>query len=415
LRSSKKPKEVKPFNLTPPKDKNPELKLDSEPEENTINNEYGDILYKYCEEDNSKYIKKYFAIIKGKEILFFTSKLKNELCSIWSISKTIIIIKDKTNIGKYTYYPIKFINYNRSFCEVYFEEQEKQKIFAKKCEESTNFLRIEEFFEFKEKIGAGHFGVVKKCIEKSSGKEYAVKIMNKNKIKEKDLNFLIQERNYMCLIKHPNIVSLVKDFEDEKCIYFVMEYFKGGDLSKYLHKIRETKEKSLERISAKIIKIIAQGVEYLNQFGIVHRDLKPENIVFEVEDDIKSIKIIDLGVAITLPYGKQSSDPIGTLAYIAPEMYTHKPYSYKVDVWSLGILLYYLASGGAVPFDDEKMDESIMGKKVVFTHQEYPEKYFGDKSKSLISLIDKTLEKNPEKRITIHNFLKEEWLNKLSK
>ena len=378
-------------------------------------NEYSDILYKYCEEDNSKYIKKYFAIIKGKEILFFTSKLKNELCSIWSISKTIIITKDKTNIGKYTYYPIKFINYNRSFCEIYFEEQDKQKIFAKKCEETIHFLKIEEFFEFKEKIGAGHFGVVKKCIEKSTGKEYAVKIMNKNKIKEKDLNFLIQERNYMCLIKHPNIVSLVKDFEDEKCIYFVMEYFKGGDLSKYLHKIRETKEKSLERISAKIIKIIAQGVEYLNQFGIVHRDLKPENIVFEKEDDIKSIKIIDLGVAITLPYGKQSSDPIGTLAYIAPEMYTHKPYSYKVDVWSLGILLYYLASGGAVPFDDEKMDESIMGKKVVFTHQEYPEKYFGDKSKSLISLIDKTLEKNPEKRITIHNFLKEEWLNKLSK
>ena len=382
---------------------------------NKEDNEYSDIVYKYCEEDNSKYIKKYFAIIKGKEILFFTSKLKNELCSIWSISKTIIIIKDKTNIGKYTYYPIKFINYNRSFCELYFEEQEKQKIFAKKCEELTNFMKIEEFFKFKEKIGEGHFGVVKKCIEKSTGKEYAVKIMNKNKIKEKDLNFLIQERNYMCLVKHPNIVSLVRDFEDEKYIYFVMEYFKGGDLSKYLHKIRETKEKSLERISAKIIKIIAQGVEYLNQFGIVHRDLKPENIVFEKEDDIKSIKIIDLGVAITLPYGKQSSDPIGTLAYIAPEMYTHKPYSYKVDVWSLGILLYYLTSGGAVPFDDEKMDESIMGKKVVFTHQEYPEKYFGDKSKSLIRLIDKTLEKNPEKRINIHNFLKEEWLNKLSK
>ena len=389
---------------------------------NNINNinikeesEYSDIVYKYCEEDNSKYIKKYFAIIKGKEILFFTSKLKNELCSIWSISKTIIIIKDKTNIGKYTYYPIKFINYNRSFYEIYFEEQEKQKIFAKKCEESTNFLKIEEFFEFKEKIGAGHFGVVKKCIEKSSGKEYAVKIMNKNKIKDRDLNFLIQERNYMCLIKHPNIVSLVRDFEDEKCIYFVMEYFKGGDLSKYLHKIREKKEKSLERISAKIIKIIAQGVEYLNQFGIVHRDLKPENIVFEKENDIKSIKIIDLGVAITLPYGKQSSDPIGTLAYIAPEMYTHKPYSYKVDVWSIGILLYYLASGGAVPFDDEKMDESIMGKKVVFTHQEYPEKYFGDKSKSLITLLDKMLEKNDSKRISIKELIKDNWFEIIKK
>ncbi len=275
-------------------------------------------------------------------------------------------------------------------------------------------MRIEDYFEFKEKIGEGHFGVVKKCIEKSSGKEYAVKIMNKNKIKESDLSFLIQERNYMCLIKHPNIVSLIKDFEDEKCIYFIMEYFKGGDLAKYLGNVNG-KEKNMEKLAAKIIKIIAQGVQYLNQFGIVHRDLKPENIVFEKEGDIKSIKIIDLGVAITLPYGEQSSDPIGTLAYIAPEMYTHKPYSYKVDVWSIGILLYYLVTGGVLPFDDEKMDESILGKKIVFTHQEYPEKYFVDKSKSLISLIDKTLEKNPEKRITIHNFLKEEWLNKFSK
>ena len=387
--------------------------------ENNINtldkDEYSDIVFKYCEEENSKFIKKYYASLRGKEILFFSSKLKNELCSIWSISKTIIIIKDKASIGKYTFYPIKFINYNGSFCLLFFEEQEKQKIFAKKCEEFTNFLKFEDFFEFKEKLGEGHFGLVKRCIEKSTGKEYAVKIMNKSKIKEKDLNFLIQERNYMSLIKHPNIVSLIQDFEDEQCIYFVMEYFKGGDLSKYLNKIKDDKEKNLEKISAKIIRIIAIGVQYLNHFGIVHRDLKPENIVFEKEEDIKSIKIIDLGVAITLPYGKQSSDPIGTLAYIAPEMYTQNPYSYKVDVWSIGILLYYLTSGGIVPFFDEKMDETIMGKKVVFTHQEYPEKYFGDKSRSLFNLIDKALEKNPEKRITIQKFLSDEWINKYSK
>ena len=430
----KEPKgKVGPFQLSPvnKNDKNPVFNYDSNKEsdevliieegENNINtnekkdDEYSDILFKYSEEENSKFMKKYFATIRGKEILFFSSKLKNELCAIWNISKTIIITKEKTSIGKYTYYPIKFINYNRSFCLIFFEEQEKQKIFAKKCEEFTNFLKFEDFFEFKEKIGEGHFGLVKRCIEKSTGKEYAVKIMNKNKIKERDLNFLIQERNYMCLIKHPNIVSLIKDFEDEQNLYFVMEYFKGGDLSKYLNKIKNDKEKNLEKISAKIIRIIALGVQYLNHFGIVHRDLKPENIVFEKEGDIKSIKIIDLGVAITLPYGKQSSDPIGTLAYIAPEMYTHNAYSYKVDVWSLGILLYYLASGGVVPFFDEKMDETIMGKKIVFTHQEYPEKYFGDKSKSLITLIDKALEKNPEKRITIQKFLSEEWLNKYSK
>ena len=421
-RLSKKEKPYEAFNLSlnknrsPTKNRHNELELEQELEENngnTINNEYGDILYKYCEEDSSKCIKKYYAELRGKDILFFASKLKNELSTIWNISKCVIISTEKISISKYIYYPIKFINYNQSFCLVFFEEQEKRNLFIKKCEENTSYTRIEDLYEFKEKLGEGHFGVVKRCIDKRSGKEYAVKIMTKNKIRDKDLKFLIQERNYLLLIKHPNIVSLIQDFEDETSIYLVMEYFKGGDLSKYMKKIRENqKEKNLERIGAKIIRIIAQGVEYLNQFGIVHRDLKPENIVFGIEDDIKSIKIIDLGVAITLPFGQTSSEPIGTLAYISPEMYTQTPYTYKVDVWAIGILLYWLTSGGALPFDDEKNDEGIMGKKVVFMHQEYPEKYFGDKSKGLINLIDKALEKNPDKRINIHNFLDEEWLNK---
>ena len=421
-RLSKKEIRYEAFNLSPTKNRNPtknrhnELELEQELEENngnTINNEYGDILYKYCEEDSSKCIKKYYAELRGKDILFFASKLKNELNTIWNISKCVIISMEKISISKYIYYPIKFINYNQSFCLVFFEEQEKRNLFIKKCEENTSYTRIEDLYEFKEKLGAGHFGVVKRCIDKRTGKEYAVKIMTKNKIRDKDLKFLIQERNYLLLIKHPNIVSLIQDFEDETSIYLVMEYFKGGDLSKYMKKIRENqKEKNLERIGAKIIRIIAQGVEYLNQLGIVHRDLKPENILFGIEDDIKSIKIIDLGVAITLPFGQTSSEPIGTLAYISPEMYTQTPYTYKVDVWAIGILLYWLTSGGALPFDDEKNDEGIMGKKVVFMHQEYPEKYFGDKSKGLINLIDKALEKNPDKRINIHNFLDEEWLNK---
>ena len=424
LRGTKKEARISDFNISPTKDrkdKKHELNLENEIDENNTDknikvNEYADILYKYCEEDSSKFIKKYFAELRGKDILFFTSKLKNELCTIWNISKCIIIPLEKISISKYNYFPIKFINYNKSFSLIYFEEIEKRNIFLKKCEENTSYIKIEDLFEFKEKIGEGHFGLVKRCIEKNTGKEYAVKIMDKNKIKDKDYQFLIQERNYMVLIKHPHIVSLIQDYEDENYLYFVMEYFKGGDLSKYMKKIKANpKEKNLERIGAKIIKIIAQGVEYLNQFGIVHRDLKPENIVFGTEDDIKSIKIIDLGVAITLPFGKQSSDPIGTLAYISPEMFTHTPYSYKVDVWSLGVLLYWLTSGGALPFDDDKNDEHIMGKKVVFMHQEYPEKYFGDKSKSLINLIDKALEKNPEKRIDINTFLAEEWLNKYNK
>ena len=393
-------------------EENTKVQNDEKNTDSNRNDAYNDIVFKYNEEENSKIIKKYCASIRGKDILFF-SKSENELLAIWSISQAIIKTSDKIEIGKYSFYPIKFTNFNGSYSTIFFEEEKNQMKFAKMCGENIHFRKIENFFEIKEKIGQGHFGVVKKCIEKSTQKEYAVKIMNKSKIKEKDFRLIIQERNYMSLIKHPSIVSLIQSFEDETYLYFVMEYFKGGDLSKYVSKCVKS-GKNLEKISAKIIKTIAHGIQYLNHFGIVHRDLKPDNIIFEREDDIKSIKIIDLGVAITLPYGKQSSDPIGTLTYIAPEILTHKPYSNKVDVWSIGVILYYLATGGVLPFDDEKYDESTIGRKIVFTHQEYPDKYFGDKSKSLMSVIDKALEKDPDKRININDFLKEEWLIKYS-
>ena len=199
------------------------------------NNEYNDIVFKYNEEENSKIIKKYCASIRGKDILFF-SKSENELLAIWNISQAIIKTSDKIEMGKYIFYPIKFTNFNGSHSTIFFEEEKDQMRFAKICGENIKFRKIENLFEIKDKIGQGHFGVVKKCIEKSTRKEYAVKIMNKNKIKEKDFQLIIQERNYMSLIKHPSIVSLIQSFEDETYLYFVMEYFKGGDLSKYVSK-----------------------------------------------------------------------------------------------------------------------------------------------------------------------------------
>ena len=262
--------------------------------------------------------------------------------------------------------------------------------------------------------------MVKKCIEKKSGKEYAVKIIEKNKLKKKDMDLILQEKNYMKLIKHRNIVSLKEDFEDEKYIYLVMDYYKGGDLYSYIYEERKEDNNLTEKIIAKIIKIIAQCIQYLNNFGIVHRDLKPENIVFGEKNDISSLTIIDLGVAIVLPFGQTTNEAVGTLEYISPEIFTRKPYSHKVDVWSLGIILYILLTMGKIfPFDCESKDkeerDKIIGKKIVFLQQEYPIEFFKNKSKYLINLIDKSLEKSPDKRISIDDFLSNYWLINNSK
>ena len=119
--------------------------------------------------------------------------------------------------------------------------------------DNTNF---EDKYDIGDEIGEGHFAVVKKCIDKNNKKEYAVKIIDKQKLDSKDLGYIIHEKNYMKLIKHPNIVSLIEDFENEKYIYLVMEYYKGGDLFSYIYEYYKNKKMISEKNVAKIIKII---------------------------------------------------------------------------------------------------------------------------------------------------------------
>ena len=379
-----------------------------------LEHDYGTYLYKYAEEDND-ILKKYYAVIIQKEILFYSSNLRNELCSIWYLNETVISIPSKITLNKCIYYPIKIIYKNDMMSLLLFEDKEKQIEFGSNLKIKIENINFEDKYEIGDIIGEGHFAVVKKCINKQNRKEYAVKVIDKQKLNKNDIGFIMQEKNYMKIIKHPNIVSLIEDFENEKYIYLVMEYYKGGDLYSYIYQYYQNKKMISEKNVAKIIKIIAQCVQYLNNFGIVHRDLKPENIVFGENDNINSLTIIDLGVAITLPEGQTSNTHLGTLEYISPEVLMGKPYGKSVDVWSVGIILYTLFTLGSIfPFDCDSKDKNErdqnIGKKIVFCQQEYPKEFFGNKSKYLINLIDKALEKNPEKRIKIDDFLNNFWL-----
>ena len=410
------------FDNTNGSKKNKEDKLSELIDDITISNnnsvnpdiEYGAYLYKYSEEENDMF-KKYYAVISQKEILFYSSNLKNELCSIWYVNDTVISILSKIAINKCIYYPIKIIYKNDIMNLLFFDEKDTQIEFGNNLKICINNINFDDKYEIKEEIGEGHFAVVKKCINKNNNREYAVKIIDKQKLEKKDIELIMQEKNYMKIIKHPNIVSLIEDFENEKYIYLVMEYYKGGDLFSYIYEYYKNKKMISEKNISRIIKIIAECIQYLNYFGIVHRDLKPENIVFGENENISTLTIIDLGVAITLPEGQTSTSHIGTLEYSSPEVLTGKPYGKGVDVWSIGIILYTLFTLGSVfPFDcdskDKKERDETVGKKIVFLQQEYPKEFFGNKSKYLINLIDRALEKNPEKRIKIDDFLNNFWL-----
>ena len=389
-------------------------KRNSKNEDNNETNSDELFLYKFDEDDFLNKLNKYYAKISGKEILFFNSETKSELCDLWYLYKSYISTsKEKIN-GTYYYAIIISFNNNKTN-KLYFIDEKICLNFSKRIKNHIKNLDFEEYYEKLEKTGHGHFGKVYKCKNKLTGQIYAAKIINKHEIEEKDLDLIRQEKNYLHLIKHQNIITLKDYFEDKNFIYFVTEYYSGGDIITFLEKKQKENSKVTEKTAAKIIKKIAEGIKYLNFFGIIHRDIKPENIMFAEQNEIKSLKIIDLGVCQTISYEELASEPIGTNGYISPEIYLHHNYSFKIDIWSLGVILYLLITGGILPFDDEKMDSQTIGKKVIYLQQEYPEKYFGNKSKSLITLLDKMLEKNDNKRININELIKDSWFEILKK
>ena len=393
---------------------------DSQKNLNNVDDEKkNDLLETYCfkvtEESNNlidpKIINKFYAVLSEKELLFFNNDTKSDFCDLWYIYKSHITIgKESINNTKYFTLNINFFNSN-SVNKLYFTKENDCQNFAKKIKKAIHNFNFNDFYELGEILGQGHFAKVCKCKHKFSNKLFAVKIISKADLKPKDLELIHQERSYLNLIKHPNIIGLRDYYEDKRSIYLVTEFCSGGDLITFIEKNSKISEKT----AAKIIHKIAEGIKYLNIFGIVHRDIKPENILFSEENDIKSLKIIDLGICKTLTYGQMASNPLGTNGYISPEIYLHKEYSFKTDIWSLGIILYCLITQGVLPFDHENMDNKVIAKKVIYLQQEYPEEYFGKCSKSLMILLDKMLDKNFEKRIDINNLLKDSWFNIIKK
>ena len=383
---------------------------DSNKSDNTfpLNETY---LYKYDENDfHQNILNKYYALIKEKEIIFFTTEQKNEFCDIWYINKSYISTGKET-VSNTNYFIINIVFENNFVKKLYFLNENLCQSYSLTLKNAVKNFNFYDYYEIVNSLGQGNFGSVNRCKNKETGDIYAVKIINKSTLKSKDVELIRQEKNILNLIKHENITSLKDFFEDKQNIYFVTELYEGGDLLSFIEEKYKEGEKISEKVCAKIIRKIALGLHYLNLFGIIHRDIKPENIMFGRPYNIKSLKIIDLGVCQILSYGEKAKEPIGTNGYIPPEIYLHEFYSFKIDIWSLGVILYCLITGGILPFDDANLDKNIIAKKVIYLQHDYPENYFGDKSKKLKYLLDKMLEKKEDKRIDIYNLLKDSWFD----
>ena len=187
----------------------------------------------------------------------------------------------------------------------------------------------------------------------------------------------------------------------------------GGDLTKYVKKYYGGKNNKTipEKRTAELLKSLASGLHYLHSYGIVHRDLKPDNIMITERSVSGDLKIMDFGLSKIMHHDEKVADGFGTLSFVAPEVLIRKPYGNKVDVWSLGIIIYNLISG-ELPFDDPNDNEEAIAKKVVYSEVEFKSKVWEKISKECKNLITLCLIKDPSKRISVKQFLENSWFEK---
>ncbi|KAG7226340.1 hypothetical protein INR49_013751 [Caranx melampygus] len=241
-----------------------------------------------------------------------------------------------------------------------------------------------EDFRFGKILGEGSFSTVVLAREQVTGKEYAIKILEKRHImKENKAQYVKRERDLMSNLDHPFFVKLYFTFQDDEKFYA-----KNGELLKYIRKIGSFDETCTRFYSAEIV----CALEYLHNKGIIHRDLKPENILLSEE---MHIQITDFGTAKQLSSDSKQARAnsfVGTAQYVSPELLTEKSACKSSDLWALGCIIYQLVAG-LPPF--RAGNEYLIFQKIIKLEYEFPEKFF-PKAKDLVKQL---LSLDPSKRI----------------
>lgn len=264
--------------------------------------------------------------------------------------------------------------------------------------------------DYENVLGAGVSGTVCLGVHRRSNVQYAVKILNKRKVKLEKLKQIEQEIRLMVALDHPSILRLHEVFETRETIFMVLELCQGGELLERLH--AQEGEKFPEKVACQYVYTILSAVRYCHSHDIVHRDLKLENFLFETKAHDSDLKLIDFG--LSQYFRPTTADEMltkscGTPYYVSPEV-LEGSYNLKCDVWSVGVIAYMLLSGSP-PFSGKADAETLQA--VRSGRWRFNENQFRYVSHSAKSFIRACLERSLNKRPSSEEALKHPWFAKL--
>jgi serine/threonine protein kinase len=200
-------------------------------------------------------------------------------------------------------------------------------------------------YDLDKKIGEGNYGIVylgknSQTQEVIAGKSIPMKNPNTKLLKQMDTEIRVLKSS-----ECPYIIKLHDVLKTQNNIYLIMEYCEGGDLENYV----KNKGKVEENIAKRWLSQLVETFIYLQEKGIMHRDIKLANILLTNKDDtVADIRVADFGFARFLNENSFAATQLGTPLFMAPEIFNNEQYSFKADVWSLGVLAYEILTGSPV-------------------------------------------------------------------
>ncbi|XP_068575196.1 calcium/calmodulin-dependent protein kinase type II subunit gamma isoform X3 [Cebidichthys violaceus] len=264
--------------------------------------------------------------------------------------------------------------------------------------------RFTDEYQLYEELGKGAFSIVRRCVKKSTGQEYAAKIINTKKLSARDHQKLDREARICRLLKHPNIVRLHDSISEEGFHYLVFDLVTGGELFEDI----VAREYYSEADASHCINQILESVSHIHQHDIVHRDLKPENLLLASKMKGAAVKLADFGLAIEVQGDQQAWFGFaGTPGYLSPEVLRKDPYGKPVDIWACGVILYILLVGYP-PFWDE--DQHKLYQQIKAGAYDFPSPEWDTVTPEAKNLINQMLTINPAKRITADQAIKHPWV-----
>uniref|UniRef100_A0A8D3CU45 non-specific serine/threonine protein kinase n=1 Tax=Scophthalmus maximus TaxID=52904 RepID=A0A8D3CU45_SCOMX len=257
-------------------------------------------------------------------------------------------------------------------------------------------------------LGQGINGDVLEIVQKKTGDEYALKILQDCAKARREVE--LHWRASPCA----NIVRIIDVYENlyqsKKCLLIVMDRMKGGEL---FSRIQDRGDQAFtEREASDIMKNIGEAIQFLHAINIAHRDVKPENLLYSTKRPSALLKLTDFGFAKETTTHNSLATPCFTPYYVAPEVLGPEKYDKSCDMWSLGVIMYILLCGYPPFYSNHGLAISPgMKRRIRLGQYEFPNPEWSDVSEEAKQLIRNLLKTEPTQRMTITEFMNNPWIN----